>query len=349
MALPAEPKPTAPAPAPSASAPAVPVPFAVLLDDAMRWTRRYLRAIFPTMAVPIVLLGAGLSAVQVRLQPPQTIGGADPWQSLTRLYAMLAASLPFTLLLQLVYAAMTVAAVDAVAGRAVDSRRSLRFVVRPAVLGTLLLAVVLDLLALLPCGLGALYVWPLLSFTVPAIADEGLTGTTALRRSAQLARHNPRRRLLTSPIVKLLALILVVAVLSYLVSALTQLPVMLAQGAVLIRQAAGGEDVPAWVSGLLWLRVPLGCLSTVLVSVVYLYRSFVIALYFFDLRERREGRDLQRAIAEMTAAGGEPPPPLPPLPPLPPVSPLGPPPLVPGSPDAPGSRGPWPAAGESPS
>ncbi|HVR08117.1 MAG TPA: hypothetical protein VMW75_08720 [Thermoanaerobaculia bacterium] len=293
--------------------PATPLPLPLLLDEAMRWVRRYGRAIYPPIAVPAAVLSAGLAALQTVWQPPDAPVPADPLQSLARLYAMLAVSLPFSLLIGLLYSAMIVAAVDAVAGRTVDVGRALRFVVRPAVLGTQLLVFLCVIAAaVLCCVVPAFYVWPLLAMTLPAMADEGVTGTAALRRSAELTRHNPRRRWLASPIVKILAVVLVTSAMSVLVSMVLQLPVAVVQGVALMRRAASGEDVPGWISTFSWLQVPLRCLASLAVSAVAVYSSFAMALLFFDLRARREGGDLWRAIAGMTgaaapAAGGPPP------------------------------------------
>jgi hypothetical protein len=320
--------------------PLAPVPFAVLLDEAVRWTRRYLRLIYPPIAIPAAVLAGVVAAAQIAWQPSERMAVADPWQSLARLYAMMAALVPYAIVIALLYAAMTVAAVDAVAGRPVDVRRALRFVVRPRVLGTQVLVALCDGAALLPCGLAAPYVWPLLSMTLPAMADEGVTGSAALGRSAALTRHNPRRRFLTSPLVKVLALMVVVPVISLLATSVLQLPLMVVQVLVILRRAASGEDLPRWFSSFLWLQVPLRCLASLIMSAVYLYSSFATALLFFDLRARRDGGDLRLAVAGMTGPGPEPPGPSP-LPPLapPPPSPLPPsplPPLGPGTPSAAG-------------
>jgi hypothetical protein len=317
-----------------ADLPFTPVPFPVLLDDAVRWTRRYLRVIYPPIAIPAAVLAGLVAAAQVAWQPSQAMAATDPWQSLVRIYGMLAALLPYMLVMSVLYAAMTVAAVDAVAGRAVDVRRALRFVVRPRVLVTQLAAFFLEGVALLFCLVPALYVWPLLRMTVPAMADEGVTGARAIGRSAELAHHNPGRRFRTSPLLKILALMAVVSVISVLATAVLQLPLVVVQMLVVMRKAASGEDLPGWYSSFLWLQLPVRCLASLIISAVYLYSSFATALLFFDLRARREGDDLRRAIAAMTGARPEPPPPSP-LPPLgaPPSSlPPGPlPPLGPSS------------------
>jgi hypothetical protein len=284
--------------------PATPTPFPLLLDEATSWVRRHARAIYPAIAVPAAVISTGLGVVQALWLGSRPAAVADPWQSLVRLYSLLAVSVPFQLLIGLLYAAMTVAAVDAVAGRTVDVGRALRFVVRPAVLGTqLLVFLCVAASAVCCCLVPALYVWPLLAMALPAMADEGVTGTAALRRSAQLTRHNPMRRFQTSPLVKLLALALVTMAMSALASMVLQLPLEVAQGVRLFRKLAAGEDVSNLTSSFNWLQVPLRCLASLIVSAVTLYSSFAMALLFFDLRARREGGDLWRAIAGMSGAG----------------------------------------------
>src|SRR5258708_7437473 len=237
--------------------------------------------IYPPIAIPAAVLAGLVAAAQIVWQPSQTMAAADPWQSLVRVYALLAALLPYMLVVAVLYAAMTVAAVDAVAGRAVDVRRALRFVVRPRVLLTQLAVFFLEGVALIFCLLPALYVWPLVRMTVPAMADEGVTGAAAIGRSAELAHHNPRRRLLTSPLLKILALMAVVPVISLLATAVLQLPLMLVQVLVFMRKAASGEDLPGWFSSFLWLQVPLRCLASLIISLLSLYSPFPPALPFF--------------------------------------------------------------------
>jgi hypothetical protein len=302
-----EPPETARGAAPGGAVPAVPMPFRVLLDEAMRWTRRWLRAIYPPFAVSVAVIAAGHAAAQALWLGPDAATAADPWRAISRSCAIVLVALPVTLLVMVLYWAMSAAAVDAVAGREVSFLRSLRFVLRPGVLGAQLLVLLCVVAALFCCLLPVLYVGPLLGLTLQAMADEGLTGTAALRRSTELTRHNPQRRWLTSPIVKILALAVVTAIISYLVSLVVQLPLIVAQGMNFVRKAAAGEDVRGLSSGYLWLQVPLSFLASLLQSAISIYSGFAYALLFFDLRARREGDDLRRAIADMTggAGGGE--------------------------------------------
>jgi hypothetical protein len=304
----------APPAGPAGTAPAVPLPFTVLLDEAMRWTRRWLRTIYPPYAVPVAAITAGHAALQaVWLRPDVPSAAADPVQAIARSCSVALMALPIMLALMVLYWAAAAAAVDAVAGREVSFLRSLRFVLRPGVLGAQLLVLLCVVAAAAACLVPVLYVAPLLGLTLQAMASEGITGAAALRRSAELARHNPRGRWLTSPIVKILALTVVVAVISYLVALVVQLPVVIAQGVAAFRKIAAGEDARAWQVSYLWLQVPLSCLAALVNSAVSIYSGFAHALLFFDLRARREGDDLRHAIADMTApAGPQPPAPAPP-------------------------------------
>jgi hypothetical protein len=87
-----------------------------------------------------------------------------------------------------------VAALDVLAGRPVDMKRAWRFALRPGVWGTLLLAFVAIVGSFFVCVLPMFYVAPLLAFTLPVMAEEGVFGFPALARSAALATHNPGGR-----------------------------------------------------------------------------------------------------------------------------------------------------------
>jgi hypothetical protein len=312
---------------PAGTAAVTPMPFKLLLDEAARWTRRWLRAIYPRFAVPVVVVTAGNSTLQALMRPADPASAAaDPWQAIGRNCSIALLALLLWLPLMMLYWAMSAAAVDAVMGREVSFSRSWRFILRPGVLGAQLLVMLCVGAAAVCCVVPVLYVAPLLGLTLQAMAAEGVTGTAALGRSAELTRHNPRRLWNASPIVKLLALSAVVTVITVLVSLVVQLPLSLAQGLDVFRKMAAGEDVQSWSSRYRWLQVPLSCLASLLTSVVSLYSAFAHALLFFDLRARREGDDLRRAVADMTGgAGPEPPVPAPLPPPATPALP-GPPP-----------------------
>src|SRR5215831_13002151 len=103
-------------------------PFLVLLDEAMRWTRRHFRAIYPVTAVPIALLSAATVAAQVTWFQPDFAAAADPFAMLARMGKFLLVTAPLGFASWLAQVALQVGTVDAAAGRAVDMRRAWLFV-----------------------------------------------------------------------------------------------------------------------------------------------------------------------------------------------------------------------------
>jgi hypothetical protein len=302
----------APAPA-AAAAPALePQRFTRLLDEAMRLTRANLRRLFPPFAVSLALVAAVQSAVQAWAQGRMTGGRgapdmADPAQAFGFAIGVLAVALPTILVIVLVASATVVAAVDTVAGRGASAGRSIRFVVRPRMFGTILLLWVSVTAAACCCLAPVFYVGPLLSFTIPAMADEGLAGMAALRRSATLATYNPQRQVSTSSIAKVLALVGVLWISSTLVGMVVSLPIMgIVMGSVLHQIATGGT-FQGMTPRLIWMQMPFVVLASAIRAAVYLYGGFALALLFVDARRRREGQDLQAAIAGMAVTPPPPP------------------------------------------
>ncbi|HVT15755.1 MAG TPA: hypothetical protein VHQ90_06160 [Thermoanaerobaculia bacterium] len=327
--------------APAAAAAPGPLPFAVLLDEAVRWARRNFRVVFPSVALPIALATSAFAVLQAVWFDPAAMASADPFTALGRTCWIVLATLPLAAAAAIAYCAMGAAAVEAVAGRGVAMRRAWRFALRPAVLGTWLLVMLCYIAALGCCVLPALYVIPLLSLAFPAMVDEGVFGMKALRRSAELTRHNPRRAWQSSPIVRLLALIVVGVLLSYLVRLVFILPLSIAQMIGMARAMSTGGDPQQALAGWLWLQVPASFLSSLGGSAVGLYMSFAIALFFFDARGRREGTDLRQAIEAIAG-------PLEQLPPAPPRYPPSPPEPRPAAAPGPAAQAPAEVAAPPP-
>jgi hypothetical protein len=285
-------------------------PFPLLLDEAMRWTRRHFRAIYPATALPIALLSAGTVAGQALLGPPGAAVAADPFAPLAYLgrYFLLVSPLLFgTWLAQL---ALQVGTVDAAAGRMVDMRRAWRFVVRPRVLGTAILRGLALLVSLLTCVClvpSVLYVLSIFAFTMPVMVEERIYLVAALRRSVELAHYNPRRRFLSLPWVKVVAVVLVGFLLQTLASVIVGLPVNAGQMVSIFRRAAANEPMRSPGALLLWGQVATQIVAALINTAISLYAVFVISLLYFDLRRRREGADLEQAIAGLAPPAGGPP------------------------------------------
>jgi len=274
-----------------------PMPFRFLIDEAIRQTRRHFRAIFPSIGIPIAIIAAAVAAVQALAVSRMTtnLGTLPSWWS----PELLLLTLIYIALLIVAYTAMQVAAVDAAAGRPVDMKRAWRFAVQGRVLGTLFLSSMAGLASLACCCFPALYVVPLLSFTSPAMVDEGRFGVQALSRSAELTRHNPGRELFEHPIVKVFLLIFLGGLLSYLAGLVVSLPFVVPMYIDMFRRAAAGQDMAQGMSTWLWLQVPSQILNALASSAVTLYVCFGVALLFFDTRARKEGTDLQSEIEEV--------------------------------------------------
>jgi hypothetical protein len=326
------------------------MPFTVLLDQAMREARRYGRVILPSVALPAAFLSSLMVVFQVRYMTALSGAQSNPMQVLAPACSFMAVVCAVVLLLVLAYTAMQVAVVDAAAGRPVDMKRAWRFAVELRVIGTLILvglaAGALFLVCCIPVGLvvvaGAiaspvlavllgivggilalvafLFLTTMWSFVTPVMADEGLFFGDAMRRSFHLVRFNPQRRLFSArPMWKLLALLIVGAVISYIVQFLVSLPFSIPVWIQTFTNVAKGKEPD--LGGWLWLQVPGQFLGALAATAVYLYTSFGIALLFFDTRGRKEGTDLAAAIDALAP----PPPPSAPsagVPPLPGEAPL---------------------------
>jgi hypothetical protein len=284
------------------------LPFGLLLDHAMGWTRRHLRSVVLPLGVPLAVLNALTATVQAGMMASLLDPGGTPEAATAAMGCLVPVLLLATLAATgLVYSAITVAAVDAVAGREASAKRSFLFVVDPGALGTLLLLGLFTGVSYLCCLLPVLYVGPMLALTIPAMVEEDLRGMDAITRSARLTRYNPRGRFLANPLTKAFVLFAVAFLLSLLLSIATSMPFQIAQQWMIFRQAGAGAGAaaapPPWI---FWLQVPASALSALVSSAVWLYASFGLALLFRDTRRRKEGLDLEAAIASLDRErGGE--------------------------------------------
>jgi hypothetical protein len=141
------------------------------------------------------------------------------------------------------------------------------------------------------------FVAPLLAFAVPVMVEEGRFGLGALSRSAELAMFNPARRLMEHPIVKVLLLMVVSTLISYMAGLLVALPFQIPMFIDLFRKAlAGDQDVTGVMARWIWLQIPAQFLSSLARTAIYIYTAFGMALIYADVRSRKEGTDLQPEI-----------------------------------------------------
>jgi hypothetical protein len=285
-----------------------PMPFRILLDEAARRTRRHFRQLFPAVAVPLALVYGAFGVLNVYWTRTAVGVGeaADPGAVFGMCGALILLLAVLILVQTLTYGAAGAAAVDAVAGRPVSMGLRWRFVLRPSVLFTLFGVSLAVGAGMIVCLFPGVYLLLLLGFVLPVMAEERRTLGDAFRRSSELARYNPQGRLGSSPMIKVLVLLFVGYVLSYVVSYLVQMPFTLAQMGLMFRDVVAGRDPGETMltSGWQWLQVPGVVLGGVASAAVLIYVSLGMALLYFDVRGRREGQDLEAALDAILAPAG---------------------------------------------
>jgi hypothetical protein len=273
-----------------------PMPILLLLDEGLRLARAHLRAIFPAVALPVAVI-ATLAGVAQAVDVQSLFKGGTPSPFMFWTPQVLLGAVLLLLLSIVAYVAGQVAALDALAGRPVDMRRAWRLALRPSVWGTLLLSFLLILISFLFCVLPVFFVAPLLAFAVPVMVEEGRFGPGALTRSAELALFNPSRQWLEHPIVKVLLLMVVSTLISYVAGLLVALPFQLPMFIDLFRKVlAGDQDITGVMSRWIWLQIPAQFLSSLARTAIYIYTAFGMALIYADVRGRKEGTDLRPEI-----------------------------------------------------
>jgi uncharacterized membrane protein len=288
---------------------AEPLPFRMLLDEAMKKVREQFHRIYLPIALPVALASATLPLGQrsyLRAMSQMEHHTFDPAALFSGLAVFLALLLFFVIVQALAAGAMITAAMDVVSGRELSVRRAWLFMLRPRAFGTLLLVWLVVFLGFLFCILPGIYLSLLMALSVPVMADEGRFGPSALRRSAELCSYNPQREFMADPRVKIFIIFFVGFLLGYILSAVVSLPLIALQQVILFRGIAAGHrvDPSAMMAQMTWFQIPTQILGSLVHSGVGLYVNFGISLLFVDLRNRKEGGDLQAAISHLSGQPG---------------------------------------------
>jgi hypothetical protein len=134
-----------------------------------------------------------------------------------------------------------------------------------------------------------LIVFVRLMATVPAVAIEGLSGWQAVKRSSQLVRYDPGLGILYWGEMRLSFLLLPLFVIELLVLSLTSLPVTLHQINEVLRHGGGGQIAAPPDSTVILSQI----LTFMAVSLLLPLYSIATTLFYYDVRIRREGFDLE--------------------------------------------------------
>jgi hypothetical protein len=279
-----------------------PLSTQALLDEAMRQTRRHFKAIYPAVAVPLAV-GAGLVPLaqalwfgSLRFPDSGPEASQMPLFFLGMIVFMLV-MLVFMGVYVLGYAALLVGAVEAAAGRPVSMSRAWLSMVKPQALGTLLMSWLATIAGMVCCVFPGIYVALIFSLVVAVMVEEQRFLVDGLSRSIELTSYNPRRSFGDDPRVRAFLILLVGVLIGYAINTVVQMPLLILQLWVMFRGVASGEkqDPMAVTASLTWFQVPTNVLVMLGQVAVHLYVCFGLALLYFDVRRRKEGRDLEQA------------------------------------------------------
>ena len=134
-----------------------------------------------------------------------------------------------------------------------------------------------------------LVVFMRLMITVPALALEGCSGWRAIKRSAALVRYDPGLGILYWGEMRLSFLLLPLFIIELLILSLTSLPLTLHQFGELMRNGSSGQIAPPPDSIMILSQI-LTFLAGSLILPLY---SIATTLFYYDIRIRREGFDLE--------------------------------------------------------
>jgi hypothetical protein len=282
----------------------------VLLDEAMRPTRRFFRQIYPPIAIPITLAATALTVGQAWFMADLFTMGSTVEDDFTGFFGLWAIYMGLVVVLMVLtmigFTVMIAGVCDALTGEPIDMGRRWKWGFSLKVLGTTLLVGIIIVLGMMCCLLPGVLLGVIYGFTIPVMVLESRYGTAALSRSYRLVTHNPGGQLSTHPGWRVLAIGVVSTLLSYLVSLVVSLPFVIAQQIGMVRSFA--EDPEALANGSmqfsaiwLWLQVPQTILTQMTNIAIWLYSSFVLVGLFEALRGRKEGVDLDAALDDLGA------------------------------------------------
>jgi hypothetical protein len=280
--------------------PAEPMPFRVLLDEAMKLTRRFFGRLYPPVAIPLALIAGLMTTAQVRWLSAVARQGAaaTPGAVVPGCIGFVTGVSGALLVHGLTYAVLIAACVDGAASRPISMGAKWSFVLQAPVLWTLLLVFLAVAAGFVCLVLPGIYLGVMLSFAIPVMAAEGLRGGAALGRSWRLIRYNPQKRSFANTPTKIFLLYLVASLITYAVSFVVQLPFTAMQGYRMVRtiSAGGGADPNAVMGPMLWWQIPPAILGSLVSTAVSVYTSFGLVLIYLDVVRRKEGGDLAAAI-----------------------------------------------------
>ncbi|MEO1084764.1 MAG: hypothetical protein AAFY88_11030 [Acidobacteriota bacterium] len=296
-----------------------PVPFRLLIDRVVAVARPHFAAAFLATALPVAAASVLFAFLQHRM-----ISGLATADPAMLFFAGGYVFSIFVLMLAFIaaYSALAIAAAETFDGGEIHIGRAWRRLFVPRVLWTVFLWSVVGFVSVLLCIAPAVIVIPLLAFTLNVMVAEERYGLDALKRSAELVWSSPTGKPVDSVFVRVAAIFLVGWGVQSGVGLITQGPFVVLQQYYSLRDAAGGVGDSTAAFGPLWVQIGGQFFSAITTAVGWFYWAFAFPMLYYELRRRREGGDLRRAVDTLTNPGtnlapspvGAQPPPAPPLP-----------------------------------
>lgn len=141
-----------------------------------------------------------------------------------------------------------------------------------------------------------LVVFMRLMVTVPALAIERLSGWKAIQRSSTLVRYDPGLGILYWGEMRLSFLLLPLFIIELLILSLTALPLAIHEFGEVVRHGASGGSLAAPPDAVTIASQILMFLAGSLILPLY---SIATTLFYYDIRIRREGFDLEYMSGQM--------------------------------------------------
>lgn len=172
---------------------------------------------------------------------------------------------------------------------------SVRFLLRPAVLITIVLMIVAVAFATLFLVVPGVVLAIFLLLTLPVVVAEKRFAVDAMGRSFRLVWSNPEGKLLASPVVRISAVVLVMMALGTLMTLVLQIPLQVLTQGLAFREAisGGAGGTSTWVAV---VSLPFTVVASIVNIGVISYFFHLISLVYRDLVERREAPALAEAI-----------------------------------------------------
>jgi hypothetical protein len=285
-----------------------PIPFTQILDEALKLSRRHLKSILLPIALPLAVLGGLVPLMQGFLYRSMPMGGTAD-SPIPDFRLMLGAGVGFLVVMVLfmvvlfwAYFALFVAAAEVVAGRALSLSRAWLFPLRLPALGTYVLWLLAVTLGFVLCCIPGIYVGLIFGLFVPVMVLESRFGPDALRRSVALTTYNPTGAFTADPRVKIFAVGAVSWLVGMALSFVVQLPMIVVQQVYMLHaMSSGGDKNPgAMMANVAWMQIPSQMVGMGIQTLTQLYIAFGMALLYFDCKNRKEGTDIEKAIADLS-------------------------------------------------